>query len=85
MYSGNGANINIGLLQNLDFFPNSFFSNEGGSKVTTTGDVMTKGDGTRVNIASGTQNINNNGGHWAVTTGNVMSEGNGANINIGLI
>jgi hypothetical protein len=34
---------------------------------------MTKGDGTKVNIASGTQNSNNNGGHWAVTTGNVMS------------
>ena len=61
MYNGNGANINIGL-QNLE----SFFSNVGGSKVTTVGDVMTKGDGTRVNIASGTQNINNNGGHWAV-------------------
>ena len=40
MYKGNGASINIGL-QNLDFFPNSFFSNEGGSKVTTTGDIMT--------------------------------------------
>jgi hypothetical protein len=34
---------------------------------------MTKGDGTRVNIASGTQNINNNGGHLGVQTGNVMS------------
>ena len=53
MYNGNGANINIGL-QNLDFFPNSFFSNEGGSKLTTVGDIMTKGDGTKVNIASGT-------------------------------
>ena len=40
MYKGNGASINIGL-QNLDFFPNSFFSNENGSKQTTTGDVMT--------------------------------------------
>ena len=46
---------------------------------------MTKGDGTRVNIASGTQNINNNGGHWGVKTGNVMSQGNGGIINIGLI
>jgi hypothetical protein len=40
MYSGNGGSINIGL-QNLFDMPNSFFSNEGGSKVTTTGDVMT--------------------------------------------
>ena len=40
MYKGNGASINIGL-QNLDFFPNSFFSNEGGSKETRTGDIMT--------------------------------------------
>jgi hypothetical protein len=68
MYNGNGANINIGL-QNLE----SFFSNVGGSKVTTVGDVMTKGDGTRVNIASGTQNINNNKGSLAVKVGNVMS------------
>jgi len=53
MYKGDGGPINIGL-QNLDFFPNSFFSNEGGSKLTTVGDIMTKGDGTKVNIASGT-------------------------------
>ena len=40
MYKGDSASINIGL-QNLDFFPNSFFSNEGGSKETKTGDIMT--------------------------------------------
>jgi hypothetical protein len=37
MYKGKDGNINIDSLQNLD----SFFSNENGSKVTTTGDIMT--------------------------------------------
>ena len=40
MLKAKDGNINIGL-QNLFDMPNSFFSNEGGSKETTTGDVMT--------------------------------------------
>jgi len=39
MLRGSGTILNIGL-QNLDFFPNSYFSNQGGSHITQVGKIM---------------------------------------------
>ena len=49
MLKGNGNEINIGLV-NLDFPPNSFFSNNGGSHITKIGEIMNDGDFAKLNV-----------------------------------
>ena len=65
MIRGNGANLNVGL-QNLDFFPSSFFSNVGGSHVTKTGNIMNEGDSARINVGVSAQNYDNTNGYRMV-------------------
>ena len=65
MIRGNGANLNIGL-QNLDFFPDSFFSNVGGSHIIQTGKIMNDGDSARINVGVPAQNSDNTNGYTKV-------------------
>ena len=84
MIRGNSANLNVGL-QNLDFFPSSFFSNVGGSHITQVGNIMNDGDLARINVGVSAQNYDNTNGQRIVRTGDIMLRGNSANVNIGLL
>ena len=84
MIRGNGASLNVGL-QNLDFFPSSFFSNVGGSHITQVGNIMNDGDLARINVGVSAQNYDNTNGQRIVRTGDIMLRGNSANVNIGLL
>lgn len=61
MLRGSGTNLNIGL-QNLGFFPDSYFSNVGGSHITKVGTIMSEGDLAKINVGLSAQNYDNTNG-----------------------